>query len=420
MVGNGVAKTSARAGYTVLFVMVLVLAEVLRDYGQPMMAKIPWISSFGDEGPTHEHDWYGSQAVYRISCGSFLFYGLLSLACIGVNNRADIRDRYVHHGSWALKFLVWVLLLAMPFFFTNGVITAYNWAARFGSGLFLIVQMIILLDFAYVWNETWVAKDDDKWYFALLVVTLLCYAGVFTLVGLMYHFYKPAGAGPCSLNTSIITITWLLVIMITLMSLHPKTKNGSLFPSAVISLYATFLAYSALSSEPRDYVCNGLENTEQTSKATEIVGMVVTLLSVVYSAYRAGSASAIMSTEAQREENTAENPLVADEERGEDKSKDDGSDAGSAPGSMDMEREGQSQVRSGAPAYNYSFFHLIFALASMYVAMLMTGWGTTDLRNHEVDVGWESMWVKLASQWFVILLYAWSLVAPMILTDREF
>ena len=26
--------------------------------------------------------------------------------------------------------------------------------------------------------------------------------------------------------------------------------------------------------------------------------------------------------------------------------------------------------------YNYSFFHLIFALASMYIAMLMTGWGS--------------------------------------------
>ena len=27
-------------------------------------------------------------------------------------------------------------------------------------------------------------------------------------------------------------------------------------------------------------------------------------------------------------------------------------------------------------SYNYAFFHLIFALASMYIAMLMTGWGS--------------------------------------------
>lgn len=29
-------------------------------------------------------------------------------------------------------------------------------------------------------------------------------------------------------------------------------------------------------------------------------------------------------------------------------------------------------------SYNYSFFHLIFALASMYIAMLMTGWGAVE------------------------------------------
>lgn len=26
--------------------------------------------------------------------------------------------------------------------------------------------------------------------------------------------------------------------------------------------------------------------------------------------------------------------------------------------------------------YNYAWFHLIFSLASMYIAMLMTGWGS--------------------------------------------
>ena len=26
--------------------------------------------------------------------------------------------------------------------------------------------------------------------------------------------------------------------------------------------------------------------------------------------------------------------------------------------------------------YNYSWFHTVFALASMYIAMLMTGWGS--------------------------------------------
>ncbi len=30
-----------------------------------------------------------------------------------------------------------------------------GWLAHFGAGVFLILQMIILLDFTQTWNDTW-------------------------------------------------------------------------------------------------------------------------------------------------------------------------------------------------------------------------------------------------------------------------
>lgn len=36
-----------------------------------------------------------------------------------------------------------------------------------------------------------------------------------------------------------------------------QARNGSLFPAAGVTLYCTYLAYSALVSEPHDYACNG-------------------------------------------------------------------------------------------------------------------------------------------------------------------
>ncbi len=77
----------------------------------------------------------------------------------------------------------------------------------------------------------------------------------------MYHWFKPSGAGPCSLNVSLITLTLLVVISFSLVSLHPVAKRGSLFPSAVIGLYCTYLTFSSLQSEPKDYQCNGLAQT---------------------------------------------------------------------------------------------------------------------------------------------------------------
>jgi len=36
--------------------------------------------------------------------------------------------------------------------------------AKFGAGLFLLIQVIILLDFTHSWNDAWVEKDEQKWY----------------------------------------------------------------------------------------------------------------------------------------------------------------------------------------------------------------------------------------------------------------
>ena len=93
------------------------------------------------------------------------------------------------------------------------------------------------------------------------------------------------------------------------------------------------------------------------------------------------------------------------------------------PGEITAERSsGNEAVVDYEPvSYNYSFFHMTFALAAMYVAMLMTGWSTSSvLEVNSIDVGWASAWVKICSQWFAGLLYTWTLVAPIILPDRDF
>ena len=69
-----------------------------------------------------------------------------------------------------------------------------------------------------------------------------------------------------------------------------QARNGSLFPSAAITLYVTYLGYSALQSEPHEYECNGVGHRITAASATTLaLGMLLTLLSVVYSALRAGS-----------------------------------------------------------------------------------------------------------------------------------
>ena len=67
------------------------------------------------------------------------------------------------------------------------------------------------------------------------------------------------------------------------------------------------------------------------------------------------------------------------------------------------------------------FYHFVFMTASCYIAMLFTNWavsGTTA--RFEIDRGWASTWIKIASAWTCALLYGWSVVAPAVLKDRDF
>lgn len=67
------------------------------------------------------------------------------------------------------------------------------------------------------------------------------------------------------------------------------------------------------------------------------------------------------------------------------------------------------------------FFHLIFMLASAYIAMVFTTWNLEGVSGHQTaDKGWISVWVKIVSQWICVILYFWTLSAPAILKDREF
>lgn len=71
-------------------------------------------------------EWFGQQAVYRISMGNFLLFGGLAVVMLGVRYKADRRDRLLHHGSWLLKAGVWLLAMVLPFFFPNGLVSAYG------------------------------------------------------------------------------------------------------------------------------------------------------------------------------------------------------------------------------------------------------------------------------------------------------
>lgn len=319
---------------------------------------------------------------------------------IGVKDQSDRRDSW-HHGGWIAKMIIWLLLVVLMFFMPNEVITIYETLSKFGAGLFLLVQVIMLLDFTHSWNDAWVAKDEQKWYIALLVISIGCYIAAYTLSGILFIWFNPSGED-CGLNVFFLVMTMILGFVNGIVALHPAV-NGSLLPAAVVSVYCAYVCYTALSCEPRDYVCNGLNNkSKAVSTSTLILGMLTTVLSVLYSACRAGSSTTFLSPPSSPKSGTKK-PLLEGDDVEEGKDKKDKKEAESQP-----------------VTYSYSFFHLIFALASMYSAMLLSDWTSTSDSSDLVDVGWTSVWVRICTEWVTCGLYIWTLVGPLILPDREF
>ncbi|KAK7855736.1 uncharacterized protein LOC111994108 [Quercus suber] len=396
-VASGITKRSARLAYCGLFGGFLILSWVLREVAAPLLEKIPWINT----SDTHTKEWYQIQAVLRVSMGNFLFFAIFALIMIGVKDQNDKRDAW-HHGGWIVKMVLWILLVVLMFFLPNAVISVYGTLSKFGAGLFLLVQVLILLDFTHAWNDAWVEKDEQKWYIALLVISIGCYIIAFTFSGILFIWFNPSGQD-CGLNVFFIVMTMILAFAFAIIALHPAV-NGSLLPASVISLYCAYVCYTGLSSEPHGYVCNGLNNTKVVTTSTLILGMLTTVLSVLYSAFRAGSSTTFLSPPSSPKSG-GKKPLLDEEELEEGKEK---------------EKEKKTDAEARPVSYSYMFFHLIFALASMYSAMLLSGWTSSSESSDLIDVGWTSVWVRICTEWVTAALFVWSLVAPLIFPDREF
>ncbi|XP_028759944.1 probable serine incorporator [Neltuma alba] len=392
-VASGITQRSARIAYCGLFGASLIVSWILREVAKPLLGNISWINTSG----TRSEEFLQVQAVLRVSLGNFLFFSILALIMIGVKDRNDRRDSW-HHGGWIAKIVIWVLLVVLMFFLPDVVFVVYGWISKFGAGLFLLVQVVILLDFVHSWNDAWVEKDEQKWYVALLVISIGCYLAAFTLSGILFIWFDPSGHD-CGLNIFFLVMTMIIALAIGIISLHPQV-NGSLLPASVISLYCAYVCYTGLSSEPHDYACNGLGNSKAVTVSTLVLGLLTTVLSVLYSALRAGSSTSFLSPPSSPKSG-GKKPLLEAEEMEEGK--------------------GKKQEKDAEPvSYSYSFFHLIFALASMYSAMLLSGWTSSSDSSGLVDVGWTSVWVRICTEWATAALYVWTIVAPVVLPDRQF
>jgi len=290
-------------------------------------------------------------------------------------------------------------LLVLSFVLPPATFDAFRWVAMIGAMVFIVVQVIIWIDWAYGWNEEWVDKGYQK---RVLACAVFNYAVSLVGMVLLFHFY--ANGSMCKLEQTFIGLTIGITLLFSLISIAEFCEHGAILPSSVCTLYCYWILYSALAADP-DVQCN--DEFLKKSDAQLIVGLIIAAISVAYNSFyaSANSHALLLSSDF----TSTKVALLSAPVKLVDE----------APEPQDKDRERADSVAvSGAENKSARHFQFILTTGACYACMLLTDWGEAKSENSQA--GWVSVWVQIVSQWLVMILYTWSLLAPYVLTSREF
>ncbi|KAK4695422.1 hypothetical protein P7C70_g8553, partial [Phenoliferia sp. Uapishka_3] len=385
---------------------------------------------------------YGVLAVHRICFALALFHGILSLLLINVRDTRSKRAA-IQNGWWGPKVLLWLLLIGISFAIPNGFYLFYgSTITLLGSTLFILIGLVLLVDFAHSWSETclekWEETDSPFWKFTLIASTLSLFVVQIVLVVLHFNL--------------------ALSILVTLLSISPSVQEANprsgLAQSGMVVAYTAYLVMSAIANhDDGEGKCNPLQARAAGAKTGMVVlGAIFTFLAIAYSTSRAATQSKALVGKGKRPlamsegysavgsgEDDGEMGFVSTQPAKKDSLRHQAILAAVAAGSLpasaleedDEDEEGADEHddETNGTRYNYSWFHVIFILATMYVAMLLTNWNvvskvvteiTTPDEGTPIRIGRShvAMWMRIVSSWVCLALYAWSLLAPVLLPDR--
>jgi serine incorporator 1/3 len=381
---------------------------------------------------------YGWLAVHRINFALGLFHLIFAGLLMGVMSTKNPRAA-IQNGYWGPKVIAWVAFIVLSFLIPDNFFLFWGkYVSLLAAMLFLILGLILLVDLAHIWAEYCLEQientDSRVWRFVLIGSTLSMYLGSIAMTSVQYYFFAAPG---CSMNQAAITVNLLLWVIISAISVHPTVQEynpkAGLAQSAMVAVYCTYLTMSAVSMEPDDKHCNPLVRAQGTRTTSIVIGAIVTMLTVAYTTTRAatqslglGGSGAIQLSDEDEHDLVTQQPGSRREMRAEALRR--AVEEGSLPAdALLSDDEGESTGGTSGDdersrtQYNYTMFHLIFFLATAWVATLLTmnyEDSTKDGSFAAVGRTYWASWVKIVSAWVCYGMYGWTLVAPIALPDR--
>lgn len=345
-------------------------------------------------------------AIYRITSVFCLFFFMNGLASLIWVEKAFDNYWLLPKIPLCIAASVCAIGLADANVFDDAM---FVWWARIGAFVFIVFQQVIMLDFAYMWNEKWFSystpgmiegyNNNDcaslcsNMWLLLIVIVGLAQLAIFGFgIGMLYYHY---GGDGCSTGNTIITISLLGMVIAGITQL--SSSKGSILTTTILMLYVLYITYSAVSLNP-DPDCNPFADPGDGGKLNfsygggpAMVGIAISLISILYMSLITTRAITSILAHGGFTQGALANVVLGKK-----------SGANKMP---DMKKKLKSSI---------FFYNIVYALLSLYLAMIMSNWGlrTKSYAVANPDTSRVAMWMQATASWITILLYVVALVTP--------
>ncbi|CAB3988984.1 serine incorporator 5 [Paramuricea clavata] len=142
--------------YTFFLILGVIVPAILlsSNVEENLKDKLPYYDKNCDEGGECEKV-MGYLSVYRIFLGFAIFHAILMIFTLGVKSQKECRAG-INNGFWGIKFIALIILCGWSFWVeSDKFANTLMYFGLIGGLLFIVIQLLLLVDFAHTWNEIW-------------------------------------------------------------------------------------------------------------------------------------------------------------------------------------------------------------------------------------------------------------------------
>jgi Serine incorporator (Serinc) len=333
------------------------------------------------------------------------------------------RDKFakvINEQGFLVKFSIVIGVTIGLLFVNNSYLSVYVQFSTFVSLIFLVYQSIALIDFGYIWSETWVEKYSNGATFYGILLILASMLLLTTNIAALFVNFTNFWLEGCYYNKLNLSFNVLFIIAVLVLVILKTKESSSVMTALFVCTIFTYNNGLSLSSYWVD-TCNPFSKaTDHQSFMYEAIFHVFINLFFGFLAVTSSSMTNGTSTSFQESGLKYKEPETGEESELE-------RSINSVVDDRNIKDYLKREYRRSLIAYQTNYFlkfHFLMMIFSIYLVMIFFDWRKLNLDHDKwtelTSSNSSGFAVKTFNAGCIAFVYIWTLIAPMVYAEREF